>query len=103
MTFDFTLNLPSLLTGSIAIVGVIVWLVRVDGKAEHTRGTVNAMEALVALHQQQFIAYRLEAAEKYVTRETVTEIKRDVIDEMSKMERRVEQAIDRAVKSVKAD
>lgn len=108
MTFDFTINAPTMLSGITAIVVVIIWLVRLEGKADNstkatdTLGkTLGALEALVQLHHQQFLDYRLEAAEKYVTREAVTEIKRDLGDEMKDMERRLEQAIDRAVKSVR--
>ena len=104
MTFDLTINLPSIITGMTAIVVVVIWLVRLEGKADANRSdievlskTLNALEALVSLHQSQFQEYRLQAAKDYMTQASVAEIKRDLIDEMGKMERRVEQAINRAL------
>jgi hypothetical protein len=104
--FDFSINVSTIVTIVVLAVGVVIWLVRLEGKADTNKrdvstlsDTLGALQALVALHQQQFVQYRLDAAERYVTRETVSEIKRDVIDEINKMERRVEQTIDRAFKT----
>lgn len=104
MTFDLTINLPTIISGMTAIIVVVIWLVRLEGKADTSRRdidtlskTLNALEALVNLHQNQFQEYRLQAAKDYMTQASVAEIKRDLIDEMGKMERRVEQAINRAL------
>jgi len=108
LTFDLIINLPTVVTLGLAIVGFIIWLVRLEGKADVSRRdietlsqTLNALEALVSLHQSQFQEYRLQAAKDYMTQSSVAEIKRDLIDEMGKMERRVEQAINRALSSAK--
>ena len=102
--FDLTFNVPTLVSVGSAIIVVVVWLVRLEGKADTNRRdievlskTLNALEALVTLHQNQFQEYRLQAAKDYMTQASVAEIKRDLIDEMGKMERRVEQAINRAI------
>ena len=107
MTLDFTINAPTILGGIGAIVTLIIWLVRLEGKTDGNKATadtltktLSALEALVQLHHQEFQQYRLEAAEKYVTREAVMEIKRDLSDEMKDMERRLEAAFDRTVKAV---
>ena len=106
LTFDPTVNLPTVVTLIIAIIGVVIWLVRLEGKADNSfkstdtlSKTLGALEALVQLHHQEFQMHRLEAAEKYVTRETLIEIKRDLSNEMKDMERRLEVAFDRAFKS----
>jgi hypothetical protein len=103
---DLTLNVPTLVTLGLAIIGGIVWLVRLEGKTDTNsrdnatlNETLGAVKALVDLHHQQFNEYRIKAAEMYVTQSAVSDIKRDLIEEMNKMERRVEQAIDRAFKS----
>lgn len=106
MAVDFTVNAPTMLSGLLALIALIIWLVRLEGKADTSKTnvdtlskTLGALEALVSLHHQEFQSHRLEAAEKYVTRETLIEIKRDLSNEMKEMERRLEVAFDRAFKS----
>jgi hypothetical protein len=103
MTFDFTINAPTILSGFMAIIVLVGWLVRLESKAnglDAIKIQQGALEGLVLLHHQQYLDYRLEAAEKYVTQTAVNEIKRDLGDQMRLMEGRIEQSIDRAVKAV---
>jgi hypothetical protein len=110
LTFDTTVNIPTMATVTLALITLVVWLVRLGAKTD-TNGrdidtlskTLYALEALVELRQTQFQEYRIQAAKDYMTQASVSEIKRDLIDEMGKMERRVEQSINRALSAIKAD
>lgn len=102
---DFTINLPTILSGGTALVVLVAWFVRLEGRTTDNQKntdtlnkTLAALEELVSLHQQQFQEYRLESAEKYVTQAAMTEIKRDLIGEMKAMEGRVEATISRAIR-----
>jgi hypothetical protein len=108
MTLDLTFNVPSLVAIGAAIITVIVWLIRLEGRVDKNAGglaeltkTTAALEALVNLTREQFHEYQLQAAKDYVTQQAVNEIKRDLIDEMKAMERRVELQVDRAIKAAK--
>jgi hypothetical protein len=108
VTFDTTINLPTMVTGLLALITLVIWLVKLGAKTE-TNGrdidtlskTLYALEALVELRQTQFQEYRIQAAKDYMTQASVSEIKRDLIDEMGKMERRVEQTINRALSAAR--
>jgi len=109
--FDLTFNVPSLIMAASAIVTLIVWLVRLEGRV----GTANteagearaaaveaatkteAAHALVLLHKEQFHAYQLEAAEKFMTQSAVGEIKRELLGELNRIEGRLEAQIDRLI------
>jgi hypothetical protein len=103
MTLDSAVNLPTIITILVAIVGVVTWLIRMEGrvnnadsKAEDAAKQVGAMEALVLLHKEQFHAYQLEAAEKYMTQAAFGEIKREIVSEINRMESRLEAQIAKA-------
>ena len=109
MIFDTTINIPTFASGLFAVITLVVWLVRLEGKADTNRRdidtlskTLYALEALVELRQTQFQEYRIQAAKDYMTQASVSEIKRDLIDEMGKMERRVEQTINRALSAARS-
>ncbi len=105
---DLTVNIPTLVTLGIAIVGAIVWLIRLEGRvdkntatAEEVSKAVSALEALVNLTREQFHEYKLQAAREYTTHAVVNEIKRDIITELGRMEQRVEIQINRIVEAQK--
>lgn len=110
MTLDSAVNLPTIITILVAIVGVVTWLIRMEGKVNSTdktaeklsnevgdsRKEIGAVEALVILHKEQFHAYQLEAAEKYMTQAAFGEIKREIVSEINRMESRLEAQIAKA-------
>lgn len=105
MTFDFTVNVPALVTVTLALIAGIVWLVRLEAQSQSTtrdtatlRSEMSALEAMVHLHKEQFHEYQLLVAHQYVTAATIGEIKRDLINELARLEGRFEQQIDRLVK-----
>ncbi len=108
MTLDTTINLPTIISFGLVIIGFIIWLVRLEGKAnasseevEAHHKTLGALEALVMLHKEQFHAYQLQVAREYVSNSVIAEIKRDIITELGRMESRVETQIDRIVEATK--
>lgn len=106
LQFDTTINMPTLVTLAIAIVGFIVYLVRLEGKVGANRVSLDelikergALEALVNLTREQLHDYQLQVAREYVTHVAVGEIKRDIITEIGRMEQRVENQINRLVET----
>lgn len=106
---DWTINVPSLIGGITAIVTVVIFFARLQGRVEnlerdHTviSGRISGTEATGVLLREQFHAYQLQVAREYVTVSSMVELKRDLIDEIGKMERRVEQQVDRLAKNIKA-
>jgi hypothetical protein len=115
LTLDTTVNLPTLVTLALAIIAAIVWLIRLEGRvdanaraitsqgesAETFESKLGAIQALIALHKEQFHEYQLQVARDYTTHNVVAEIKRDIITEIGRMEHRVETQITRLVDSQK--
>jgi len=102
MTLDPSINLPTVVTLMLAIIGVGVWLIRMEGRVNASAKDVDelgkqigATEALVMLHHSQFHQYQLEAAEKYMTQAAFGEIKRELVSEINRMEGRLEAQIER--------
>jgi hypothetical protein len=52
---------------------------------------------MMTIQEKQFMEYRVEAAEKFVTHAVVSEVKRDVMDGIKQMESRLETQINRLV------
>lgn len=105
MTFDTTINLPTLVTLCVAILTFVVWLVRLGARVgtnetdmKEMSEAFGALRALVMLHSEQFHEYQLQAAKEYVTHTVIGEIKREIITELGRMEARVETQIDRLVR-----
>lgn len=108
MTLDTTLNLPTLVTLIIAIVGLIIWLARLGSRVTTAEADISdltrqfgAVTALVALHKEQFHEYQLQVAKDYVSNTVMADLKRDIITELGRMESRVETQIDRLVEATK--
>ncbi len=94
-----------------AIIAAIVWLIRLEGRVNQhgedgtkvwttmaeIQKTTGALEALVMLHKEQFHEYQLQAAKDFVSNTAISEIKRDIITELGRVEARVETQIDRLV------
>lgn len=104
MTFDTTINLPTVVSLGLAVIGLIIWLVRLEGRTAENAKDVHelsesfgALRALVLLHKEQFHEYQLQVAREYVSNSVIAEIKRDIITELGRMEARVETQIDRLV------
>jgi hypothetical protein len=109
--FDFTINVPTLIAAALPVVAFIVWLVRLEGRVttasadakeasselHEANVKIEAVRALTLVHKEQFHAYQLEAAEKFMTQAAVSEIKRDLLNELNKIEQRLEAQIDRLV------
>jgi hypothetical protein len=102
MTLDSAINLPTIVTIIIAIIGVVTWLIRMEGRVNSTAKNeddlgkkIGALEGLLQLHHQQFHQYQLEAAEKYMTQAAFGEIKRELVSEINRMEGRLEAQIER--------
>ncbi|WP_055045637.1 hypothetical protein [Devosia sp. A16] len=106
MTVETTINLPTVITLGLAIIGLIVWLARLEGRvsraAEDVKGrntSFGALQALVTLHKEQFHDYQFQVARDYVTQAGVSELKRDIITELGRVEQRVEAQIDRLMEA----
>jgi hypothetical protein len=107
MTFD--LDIGTILAIAAPLVGVVVWLIRLEAEARkavakageaHVEvadltlklGSVNAK---VDLHKEQSHLDKLEASQKFITQNAVSELKRDLLNEITKMEGRLEAQINR--------
>lgn len=106
MTFDTTVNLPTLVTFVGAVLGFVIWLIRLEARVSSTgsdlhdlHAQVGAITALVSLNKEQFHEYQLQVAREYVSNAVIAEIKRDIITELGRMESRVETQIDRLVEA----
>jgi hypothetical protein len=109
MTVDPSINLPTVVTLIIAIIGVVTWLIRMEGKVNSTdktadslgkevneaRREIGAVEALVILHKEQLHDYQLQAAKEFMTQAAFGEIKRELVGEINRMEGRLEAQIER--------
>src|ERR1700741_2447008 len=94
---DLTVNVPTLVSIALALIGAIVWLVRLQAIARQTarekaqlekslgatvgdvEKRLDALVGLQQLHREQAQEHRLQMAEKFVTPETVAEIKHDLV------------------------
>lgn len=99
---DLTINLPTILTLLISAVALVSWFIRLEGRAtgaakasDEAKLGIAALEALVALHKQQFHEYQLQAAKEFMTQAAFGEIKRELISEIGRMETRLEAQIER--------
>jgi hypothetical protein len=75
---------------------------RVSSTADDVKGlttSFGALQALVTLHKEQFHEYQLQVARDYVTQAGVSELKRDIITELGRVEQRVEAQIDRLMET----
>lgn len=106
MTLDTTINLPTVITLGLSILAFVVWLIRLENRVTTTAGDITeltkslgATHALVLLHKEQFHEYQLQVARDYVTQAGVTDIKRDIITELGRVEQRVEAQIDRLIEA----
>lgn len=104
MTFDTTINLPTVVSLVLAVIGFVIWLVRLENRtsdntkdAREMSESFGALRALVLLHKEQFHEYQLQVAKDYVSNTVMAEIKRDIITELGRMEGRVETQIDRLI------
>jgi predicted lipid-binding transport protein (Tim44 family) len=102
MTLDTAINLPTVITLIMAIIGVVIWLIRMEGKAntaekkaDDAATQAGAIEALVMLHKEQFHEYQLQAAKEFMTQSAFGEIKREIVGEINRMEQRLEAQIER--------
>jgi len=112
---DWTINIPTLLSVITPGVVVVIWLARVgervatnaahieelqqhkDSEHKDIRLAIAATNANVAVLGERMNDIRLEAAQKYVTHEAMINIERKVIEEMQRLEKRLEAQVDRAI------
>lgn len=73
MLVETTLNLPTLITIIVTVVGVVTWLVRLEGRVNATADKLDAAHALAILHQNQLAEYKTHVAEAYVTKQGLSE------------------------------
>ncbi len=80
MTIDTALNLPTLLTILISVVGAVTWLVRLEGRVggnakdvKSVNDRLDALHGLVVLNQNQLAEYKTHVAEHYVTKQGMSE------------------------------
>lgn len=80
MTFDMALNLPTLITIFGSVIGGVIWLVRLEGRVNTNSSITTALSerltavhALASLSQNQLAEYKTHVAEKYVTKEGLSE------------------------------
>lgn len=99
---DLTINLPTILTLLISAVALVSWFIRLEGRvasavkaSDDNKATLSAVEAVIALHKQQFHEYQLQAAKEFMTQAAFGEIKRELISEIGRMETRLEAQIER--------
>ena len=102
MTLDPAVNLPTIVTITLAIIAFAAWLIRMEGRVTEAQKDVvdqqkmlSALEALVMLHKQQFHEYQLQAAKEFMTQAAFGEIKRELLSEINRMEGRLEAQIGR--------
>lgn len=73
MIIDSTLNLPTLITIIVTVVGVVTWLVRLESRVGSNAKTLDAVHALTVLTQNQLAEYKTHVAEHYVTKQGMNE------------------------------
>lgn len=112
---DWTINIPTLVGVLVPGVGVVIWLARVgervttnatdieelqahkDSEHKDIRLSLAATNAQLAITNERMNDIRLEAARTYVTHDSLGSMKREVIDEIQRMEKRLEAQLDRAI------
>ncbi|MDF2797499.1 MAG: hypothetical protein K0R85_243 [Devosia sp.] len=112
---DWTINIPTLMGVIAPGIGVVIWLARVGERVatnavhieelqqhkenEHRdiRLEIAAVKAQVSILGERLNDIRLEAARSYVTHEALINIERKVIEEIQRMEKRLEAQLDRAI------
>jgi hypothetical protein len=109
----FTLDTGTIMAIAAPLVAVVVWLIRLEALARNAAtkaseahvevsdlslklGSVNAK---VDLHKEQSHLDKLEASQKFITQNAVSELKRDLLNEITKMEGRLEAQINRLATS----
>lgn len=93
MQFDSTLNLPTLVTIGLAVIGVIIWLVRLEGRVnahDSLVKKVDAMSALDALNAAQLAEYKTHVAETYVTKQGMNDQTKQILDAITNVASRVD-------------
>lgn len=80
MLIETTLNLPTLLTIIVTVVGVVTWLVRLEGRVGSTakdqsdaEKRIDGVHALVTLARSELSEYKTHVAEHYVTKQGMNE------------------------------
>lgn len=80
MQLETTLNLPTLFTIIVTVVGVVTWLVRLEGRVGSTakdqsdaEKRIDGIHALSVLSQNQLAEYKTHVAETYVTKQGMNE------------------------------
>jgi hypothetical protein len=105
----FTFDIGTILAIAAPVIGVVVWLIRLEAEARkavakaleaHSEANelankIGAVNAKVDLHKEQSHIDKLEAAQKFITQTAVSELKRDLLTEITKMEGRLEAQINR--------
>jgi hypothetical protein len=105
----FTLEIGTIIAILSPLVVVVVWLIRLEALARNaaTKATeahvevadlslkLGGVNAKVDLHKEQSHLDKLEASQKFITQNAVSELKRDLLNEITKMEGRLEAQINR--------
>lgn len=80
MLIETTLNLPTLMTIIVTVVGVVTWLVRLEGRVgsgtkdlSDAEKRIDGVHALAILSQNQLAEYKTHVAEHYVTKAGMSE------------------------------
>lgn len=112
---DWTINIPTLMGVLVPGIGVVYWLARVGERVtnnaadiavlqqhkenEHKdiRLEIAAVKANLTILGERVNDIRLEASRTYVTHEAMINIERKVIEEMQRLEKRLEAQVDRAI------
>lgn len=112
---DWTINIPTIMGVLVPGIVVVIWLARIgervatnaadiaelqehkDGEHKDIRLTITATNAQIVILGERLNEVRLEAARSYVTHEALSGIKREVIEEIQRLEKRLEVQIDRAI------
>lgn len=112
---DWTINIPTLMGVIVPGIGLVIWLSRIGERvatnavhieelqdhknSEHKdiRLSIAAANAQIAIVAERVNDIRLEASRTYVTHEAMINIERKVIEEMQRLEKRLEAQVDRAI------
>jgi len=80
MLIETTLNLPTILTIIVTVVGVVTWLVRLEGRVgagtkdlSDAEKRIDGVHTLTLLTQNQLADYKTHVAEHYVTKAGMSE------------------------------
>jgi hypothetical protein len=105
----FTLEIGTIIAILSPLVVVVVWLIRLEAMAKNAASKateahvevvdltlkLGAINAKVDLHKEQSHTDKLEAAQKFITYSAVSELKRDLLTEITKVEGRLAEQINR--------